>query len=374
MTIDIVNFIVILSILVLVHELGHFFAAKKAGIWVEEFGFGLPPRLFGKKFGETLYSINLLPFGGFVRLHGENTEESITKPGRAFLNKSKMVRSGIILAGVIMNFILAIFAFSVFYTFTGIPDGTVETGQVQVVGIAKDSPAGQSGLQDGDIVTKIDDTSITTSGELISTVNDNLGHEITMTVERNGETKQIITTPRENPPEGEGALGIAISSTRVQYLFPPLWKRLPLGIYYGFKEAIFWGGVIISGLFTMIKSLFMGHVPSDIAGPAGLLALTSEVTKQGFFATVNWLGIISVNLAILNVIPFPALDGGRLLFIFIEKIFGRRVLPKVESIIHTVGFALLILLIVAITVREVRLISQYGFSGYVDYLTQTQSP
>src|SRR3990167_2503075 len=190
MIISILIFLAVLSILILAHELGHFFAARRNRVWVEEFGFGIPPRIFGKKIGETIYSLNLLPFGGFVKLHGETTEDTITDTSRAFLNKNKRVRTLIILAGVMMNFVLAIVAFSLVYSFTGIPKET----------------------QNVKIVREIDGNKIASNQELIQTVDSMKGREITLMVERNTELVEIKALPRENPPEGEGALGVLIST------------------------------------------------------------------------------------------------------------------------------------------------------------------
>ncbi len=362
MLISIINFIIVLSILVLVHELGHFFAARRAGVLVEEFGFGIPPRLFGKKIGETIYSINALPFGGFVRLHGENAEDSITEPKRAFLNKGKKARSVIILAGVLMNFVLAVSSFSLVYSFTGIPR---ETENVKVVGVNEASPAAASGILEGDIVKEINGKAITKNSELIQTVDENKGKEVTFTIDRNNAQINIKATPRENPPEGEGALGVQISTTEIY--FPPIYLRPFVGIYYGLKESVYWSGVILSGFVELFRNLFVGVVPKDIAGPVGIFALTSEAAKFGILPLINFIGILSVNLAILNAIPFPALDGGRLLFIFIEGVFGRKVVPRVESTIHTIGMIILILLILAITAHDIqRLILGGGISGYIN--------
>jgi regulator of sigma E protease len=363
-SISIIVFIIVLSVLVLVHEVGHFFAARRVGIWVEEFGFGLPPRLFGKKIGETIYSINLLPFGGFVRLHGENTQESITDKKRAFLNQSKKARTAVILAGVFMNFVLAIAAFSMVYSFTGIPK---ESGNVKVVEIRPDSPASTSGLQVGDVVKQIDETKITTNDEFINYIESKKSSEIVMYAQREGVDGLVEAEaiPRENPPPEEGALGVIISSTEIYY--PPVWQRPFIGIYNGFKDAFFWTGVVLGGFVKIFTDLSGGTVPTDVAGPVGIFALTSEAAKFGVLTLINFMGILSVNLAILNVIPFPALDGGRLLFIVIEGVFGRKVLPKVETAIHTVGMILLLMLIFAITAHDVkRLISAGSISGYID--------
>ena len=355
---------VLISVLIMVHELGHFLAAKRAGLWVEEFGIGIPPRLFGKKIGETIYSINLLPFGGFVRLHGETSEIKITKPKRAFLNQSKKTRAIIVVAGVFMNFLLAVAAFAIVYSFSGIPK---ETQNVRIIQIAENSPAMSSGFQSNDIVREIEDTSITSNDEFIQSLVGSENKEITFYVEREGEdeTLEIRSTPRSDPPEGEGSLGVVISTTETY--FPPIGERLLKGVYYGFKEAIFWTTVVVGGFAQILMGLFRGEAPQGIAGPVGIIALTAQAATFGTLTLINFAGILSVNLMILNILPFPALDGGRLVFILIESFIGRKVLPRVENIIHAVGMALLLLLLLAITYKDIKqLIEAGGISGFVD--------
>jgi len=359
---SILVFLLVLSVLVLVHEAGHFFVAKRAGVLVEEFGFGIPPRIFGKKIGETIYSINLLPFGGFVRLHGESGAKSPKKPMRAFMNKSKKARAAIITAGVVMNFVLAIFAFGVVYAIGGIPR---ETGNVKVVDIRAASPAQESGLLVGDVVRKINDEEVNSVERFIESVEERKGEKVALSVERDGKLKTIGVTPRQEPPEGEGPLGVAITS--VETYFPPLWQRPFIGVYYGFREALFWGGTVVSGLATLFSQLLGGKVPKDIAGPVGIFAITSQVAQIGVLAVINFVGILSVNLAILNIIPFPALDGGRLAFLALESVIGKKVLPKIEAVVHTVGMVILLTLLLAITAHDIqRLISAGGITGFID--------
>jgi regulator of sigma E protease len=350
---SILIFLVVLSILVLAHEAGHFIAAKKAGVKVEEFGFGIPPRLFGIKIGKTLYSLNLLPFGGFVKLYGENDEESIGDSKQAFLNKNKRTRISILLSGVIMNFILAIVAFAVVYSFAGIPK---ETKNVKILEIASGSPAQVGGLLVGDIVRVVDKEKVDSMDKFIDLVEGKKGKKVVLEIERvRGEekvNKKFTLYSRENPPQGEGPLGVTISSTEIYYPF--IVVRPFVGIYYGFKEAVFWGKMVIDGFIKIFRELFGGHVPQDLSGPVGIFAITSQVSKIGILALINFIGILSVNLAILNVLPFPALDGGRLLFIGLESIFGRKILPKVESAIHTVGMVILLMLLLAITARDIQ--------------------
>ena len=359
---SILIFLLVLSILVIVHELGHFIMARRAGVLVEEFGFGLPPRVFGKKIGETIYSINLLPFGGFVKLHGESSEEGVTYPERAFLNKSKKTRVGILVAGVVMNFILAVVAFSVVYSFSGVPK---ETKDVKAVEIVKDSPAEAAGIIAGDIIRKVDDKNVASTKEFIGAIEEKKGEEVSLELVREGKVINLTVTPRENPPEGQGPLGVIISTTEVY--FPPIWQRPFIGMQLGFKEAIFWGQTIILGLGKIFKDLFAGMPPKDLSGPVGIFVITSEAAKFGILALVNFVGILSVNLAILNIVPFPALDGGRLLFIGIESVLGRKVVPKIESIVHTIGMVILLVLLLAITAHDIqRLIKAGSISGFID--------
>lgn len=345
MFVSILIFLVVLSILILVHELGHFIMARRAGIWVEEFGFGLPPRLIGKQIGETVYSINWLPFGGFVRLHGEQEEEGVTKPRRAFLYRSKKTRASIVVAGVVMNFLLALFAFAIVYSYSGIPK---DTHQIKVVDIAQDSPALTSGLVVGDIIKKVDGKDLSSVNDFIKYVDTKKGQKITLETQKG----KVTLIPRENPPQGEGPLGVTITTTEIY--FPPVWQRPFYGVYYGFKEAIFWGGTIVGGLWNLITGLFRGKIPSDVSGPVGIFAVTTEAARNGILTLINFVGILSVNLAILNIIPFPALDGGRLLFIGIESVIGKKILPKVEATVHTVGMIILLALLLAITIGDVR--------------------
>ncbi len=361
MLVSILIFILVLSILVLVHELGHYIMAKRAGVWVEEFGFGLPPRIFGKKIGETIFSLNALPFGGFVKLHGESTEDGVSDPKRAFLNKSKRQRIGIVIAGVVMNFLLAIFAFMIVYSFSGIPR---DTGHLKVMDIAADSPAQKAGIVVGDEITKVGKDSISTSDGFISKVGLVKGRNTPFEIKRGDSVIKVQMTPRETPPQGQGPLGVTVST--VEIYFPPVWQRPFYGIYYGFKEAIFWGKTIGLGLWDLATNIFNGKAGEQVAGPVGIFAVTTEAAKSGVLTLINFVGILSVNLAVLNILPFPALDGGRLLFIGIEALIGKKVLPKVESAIHTAGMILLLLLFLAITIGDVKkLIMAGGVEGFI---------
>lgn len=364
MLLYLIVFLGVLSLLVLVHEFGHYIVAKKNGVWVEEFGIGYPPRVWSKKYGETLYSVNLLPLGGFVRLHGEQTEDGVTKPKRAFVNKSKKVRFLILAAGVFMNFLLAVFCFAIYYGFSGVPR---ESDKVIISGVVGGGPADEAGIKAMDVVLAVDGEKVYSMNDFSKLISQKKGSETSIELLSEGESvsKEIKIIPRVDVPENEGPLGVFITQTEIY--FAPVWQRPFLGIYYGFKDAIFWGKQVLFGLYAMIINIFKGQVPKDIAGPVGIFAITTEVAKVGILPLINFIGIFSVNLAVVNFLPFPALDGGRFLFIILEKIFGKKVLPKVEAAIHGAGMLLLLSLFVMVTFIEVkRLIVAGSLEGFLE--------
>lgn len=346
-------FLTIISILVFVHELGHFLVAKWFGIKVEEFGIGFPPKIFSRKRGETTYSINALPIGGFVKLYGE--EESVEKnKNRSFYNKSRMVRVGVTVAGVFMNFLLAVFVFSLLSWVTGVPK---ETGRVKVLEVASGSPAEQAGLAESDVILEANSQKFSQTKEFTSFINDKKGQEIELEIEKGNGTREMVkVVPRESPPHGEGALGVIVSSAEL--VKPSLWQRPFISVIEGTKEAVFWAGTTAVGLWGALSQAIRGTAPEGIAGPVGIFQITGGVARSGILAVLSFLGILSVNLAVLNIAPFPALDGGRLLFIIIEAIFGRRIVPAFERYAHMVGMVILLALIILVTFRDVtRLLS-----------------
>ena len=339
---DLIIFIVALSILVLVHEFGHFFAARRTGVKVEEFGLGLPPRMFGKKFGDTIYSINWLPIGGFCKLYGEDGDG---KGGDSFNHKKPWQKLLIVLGGALMNLVLAIVIFSTVYTILGVPK---ETDRVKIISVSKNSPAEMAGLKEGDVVLKVAGTEIKKPDQLTGEVLKHKGGKIDLVINDN---KLINVEVRQNPPEGEGSIGIAISNTE---LVKVPWYRIDEGIKAGFKEAYFWGKIIAGGVYKMISGLFMGQVPKDVSGPIGMYEATSSINKnQGFLAVVHFFGIVSVNLAIVNVLPFPALDGGRIIFVLYEMLTKKKANQKLEMIVNNIGMILLLGLILLITVGDI---------------------
>lgn len=351
--------LVVLSILIFFHELGHFLVSKLFGVWVEEFGLGIPPKAIGKKIGETVYSLNFLPIGGFVRLHGESMTEKAEYPERAFNKKGKIVRILISLAGIVANFVLALIAFGIVYSFTGVPR---ETGNVRITDVVAASPAQVAGFLVGDVVRKVDKDAVSSTREFIEKVEAKRGSTIKIEVERavSGETttKVISVKPRSNPPEGEGPLGVLISSTEIY--FAPIWQRPFVGAYYGTIEAVNTSKAVVLGLFGIAGEVSRGEVPKGTVGPAGILVLIEYVSRLGIIPLINFIGVISINLAIINLIPFPPLDGSRVLFVGIEAAFGRKMLDKAENIVQTIGFGLLLLIMIAISVREVPTIFKSG--------------
>ncbi len=353
--------LIILSVLILVHELGHFWAAKKSGILVEEFGIGYPPRAFAKKIGETIYSINWLPIGGFVKLYGEDaveTGEGGVLSSRAFWAQTKFKRFLVLIAGVTMNFLLAALLFGGVYTAMGIP---TETDVVKVVGVLDGSPAYDAGMQNEDVVEMVDGVEIYSTQQFVDLINQKKGSQMEIVIrgEEGVYGKTVMVEPRENPPEGEGALGVVVSSVEMKQF---VWWQMPFrGIAYGVKEAVAWGGAIAVGIYMMLKNLLVsGVVPQDVAGPVGIFQLTSSAAQAGFLSLIQFAGILSVNLAILNILPFPALDGGRLVFLGIEVITGKKVGGRIERWTHGLGMLILLFLMLLVTLNDVVRVTNSG--------------
>ena len=350
MFLTVLTFFIVLSVLILVHELGHFLVAKKAGIKVEEFGFGYPPRMFSKKIGGTVYSINWLFFGGFVRLYGEELGEGIKGKNskRAFWGKSKRARTLVITSGVLANFALAVVVFSIVYSFSGIP---FKTGRIKIAGLLPNSPAVQSGLKQEDIILKVNEEKLKDVNDFIKLIDEKKGQEVTLTIQR--EVQLVLrVVPRVNPPQGEGPLGVLVSDVETRKY--PFWQMPWRGTIEGFKEAFGWASLILGSLKKMVVDLvFHGAVPRDVAGPIGIFQITGVVAQSGLLNILQFMGILSVNLAVINILPLPALDGGRLVFILYEAITRRKPKPSFEQWVNTAGMAFLLLLIILITINDV---------------------
>lgn len=356
--------------------------AKREGILVKEFGFGLPPRIWGKKIGETIYSVNLLPIGGFVQLYGENGDEEVEAEfghqylkGRALFEKSIPRRVGVLLAGVMMNFLLAVIVFSSIYFVTGIP---TKSNQVKIISVAKDSPAAIAGLKAGDTVVSLDDKKLTDVDEFIELTRRKAGEVTYLEIKRagqenpclskevlggkveveeqveagcRGENLLVVLVPRTQPPKGEGPLGVGISGIEMRHY--PDWQMPFYGVREGFRESFAWSKMILRSLRGVAQELiFHRRVSEEVTGPIGIYVATGEVAKSGILALVEFLGILSVNLAVVNVLPFPPFDGGRLFFLGVEAVLGRRVAPKIEAWIINLGMVLALFLILIISIND----------------------
>jgi regulator of sigma E protease len=351
MLLTIIVFLIILGLLIFVHEFGHFIAARRAKIRVEEFGFGFPPRLFGIKRGETIYSLNWIPLGGFVKIYGEDGKGKQDK--KSFASRPIWQRAIILTAGVFMNFVLAAVLLSFGFKL-GLPQAltgqekNIKEAKIQLVQIVKNSPADLAGLKIGDEIISFDEKQITEIEKFQKLTKEREGEEIILRIKSSGEKKEIKLTPRKNPPEGEGSLGVALVKTAI--VSYPLHEALWRGITMTFSVTV----LIVVTFYEIIKNFILGEpLAADLAGPVGIAVLTHQAAKMGFVYVLQFAALLSINLAIINILPFPALDGGRLLFLAIEKIRRKPADQKVENLIHTIGFAFLILLMVFVTFRDV---------------------
>lgn len=354
MIVTLITFVLILGLLVFIHELGHFIVAKRCGLTVEEFGLGFPPRLFKYKHGETVYSLNLLPFGGFVKILGEDGEGSDNP--KSFASQSAGRRALILLAGVIMNFLLGTLLFIIVYLI-GAPAaidsttvGTITNRQIQIAAVANDSPAAVAGLREFDQIKSVAGTEITAVEQVQQIMATNAGQATQVVIHRANEDLTVTLTPRVNPPQGEGPLGVdLVESGIVRY---PWYNAIWRGVVTSFSLLF----LVVVEIGKIFRDFFTtGHVDGNaVSGPIGIAVFTGQVARLGFSYLLQFVAFLSIQLAFLNVVPFPALDGGRLLFVIIEKFRGgKKVAQKVEGIIHFVGFALLLALIVAVSFRDI---------------------
>mgnify|MGYP001041146950 CR=1 FL=1 len=359
MILTIIIFVLILSVFIISHELGHFISAKKLGMKVEEFGLGYPPKLFGVKKGDTLYSLNSIPFGGFVRIYGEQrADKKAKKSKQAFYAKPIWKRAIVIAMGVIMNLFLAVILLSIVHGI-GVPTMINEGGEaayknvrIQIIEIVKNSPAEEAGLKVGDTISGLKIQSRKLEVKNVEDVQKSIaryaGEEITLVIQRGKETIEKTLIPRISPPQGEGAMGIALAKTgTIKYpWYAAIWQ--------GFKVTGQLVVLFINLFWQLFKSLITeGKLMAGLTGPVGIAALTAQVSKLGLVYILQFAAIISINLAIINAFPFPALDGGRLLLLAIEKIKGSPVNAKIEQAINGLGFVFLIIIMILVTVRDV---------------------
>lgn len=370
-------FIAILSLLVLVHELGHFLVAKRMGVLVEEFGFGLPPRIFGRKIGETIYSLNLFPIGGFVKLHGEDeTDEkkiSSKDDKRAFFTRSVGQRSAVIVAGVLMNVLLAVIAFYGFLTISNFKTEVplildyqffaVNQSNKRAIIITKitpNSPAEKAGIRNFSRVISVNGNEIKSDSDFLTLINEHKGQGVVLQLEDLATMEKYKTevVPRISPPENEGPLGVAFSREQTAVLsYDSPAQKIFSGITHPTNLLVYSLKIIGKLISISIHEKTAAPVSQAVAGPIGIGSLVGQIIqipdiKERILQGLNLIGLLSISLAFFNILPIPALDGGRLLFIVIEVVSGRKVKPKIEAIIHQAGFVVLIILIILVTKND----------------------
>ena len=350
-------FIVILGILVLAHEGGHFLAAKLNGVRVHEFGFGFPPRLWARRHGETEYSVNLLPLGGFVRIAGEDGRDEGTERGRSFSEKRFLVKFTMLGAGVAVNWMIAAFLLGTLQIFgapIAVSDAENIAANVTVSAVAPASPAASAGLLAGDTIIGLaaeDGSAVpATIREVQKFLSIHAGKEVRLTLRRGeDEPRTLSAVPRTQPPEGEGPLGVAL--VRVAKVSHP-WYEAPFrGVFVAASLSI----AVVQGLGDMVGSLLAdGRLAEGITGPVGIAVATGQVQTLGFGALLAFIAVLSLNLAVLNAIPFPALDGGRVAIAALEGLFRRPFPLRVVAWFHAAGFTALMAIVLLITYRDVR--------------------
>ncbi len=345
---SIIIFLAALALLILSHEFGHFIVAKKSGMQVDEFGLGFPPRLFKFKKGETVYSFNLIPLGGFVKIRGEDGAGK--EDPRSFSSKSVSVRSAVIVAGVLFNLLAAWFLLSGGFLIgmpadaNSVPAGAaINKAEVMIIQVQQGTPAKEAGLKAGDKL--IDFSSVEAVQEFIA---ENKGKEIEIKYERNGKIASVSLVPDINPAAGKGSLGIAMD--KVVLVSLPFFKALWEGAKMTYNLTI----TVAVSIFYFIVDAFKGVAGfGQILGPVGIAGVTGSAAKLGFGYLLSFIAMLSVNLAIINMIPFPGLDGGRLVFLAVEKIKGSPINPKFSNVANGVGLLILFLLMIAITYKDI---------------------
>ncbi|MDR5658228.1 RIP metalloprotease RseP [Serpentinicella sp. ANB-PHB4] len=324
--------IIVFGLLVFIHELGHFGVAKWVGIKVHEFAIGMGPKIVNFKKGETTYSLRLLPLGGYVRMEGEDEKSN---DQRSFNNKPVLHRIGVVIAGPIMNIILGVILFTViFYNITGVPTTTIND-------IAEDSPAHYVDVQPGDEIVSVNNKKISTWDNIVEEINMSQGETINVELLRDNEVITKRITPIISEDTNQYMIGI----------YPVTNRSVMLAIENSLKQT----RMIITGIFDFFRGLIVRqeNVLDDVVGPVGIISLVSEASRAGWIYVTQLAGLISINLAIMNLLPIPALDGSRILFLIVEAFRGRPIDPEKEGMIHIIGFTLLILMMIMVTYKDI---------------------
>lgn len=346
-------FLIVLAVLIFVHELGHFLVAKACGIRVDAFAIGFGPKIFSKKIGEVVYSLNLIPFGGYVKIFGENPDgESINgeDKARSFVHKPKLQQISVLFAGILFNFIFAwilvtiAFAIGVATSADSYPEyrDRMKDANITITFVNSGSPAERAGLKAGDVLvtSSVEDTQ--------RLINESAGKEVSIKYIRSGIESEAKLIAEKGIVEDKYAIGIAMDNVAI--------LRLPIHIAFveGFK---FTNNIItatVSGIYDLVAGIFNGQSKlSSVTGPIGIAGLVGDAAKLGFTYLIMFTAVISINLGVLNAVPFPALDGGRILFVIIEAIIRRPIKPVIANTVNAIGFGLLILLMVVVTYKDI---------------------
>jgi len=363
MIITVLAFVFVFGILVFVHELGHFLAAKKLGVRVDEFAFGFPPKIWSKKKGETIYAINAIPIGGYVKLFGEAGEGA--KKQDSLAHKKPWQKVVIFGAGVTLNLVLAWILLTIFYLIGGKPiipgigdyKYVESTQTVKVVEVAKGSPAEANGIKNGQVIESIDGRDINTTVDVSEAIKNapevDGSKKVSVVVSEGGtKTTKIITTYADTvevygQKKVVNRIGVVMDEDgKVQ----AKWWAAPIVALQETWEII---ELNVVGMFNFFKGLFVkGELSKDVGGPIAIAQLSGGAARLGFLVLIQFIAVLSIAVAILNILPFPALDGGHIMFIGIEKLIGREVPAKTKNTINWVGFALLLLLMVVVTFND----------------------
>lgn len=353
-----ITFLAVLSVLVLVHEYGHFIVAKRSGVRVEKFSFGFGPKLFGINHGGTEYLISAIPLGGYVKMAGDEPGDSLKNEPWEFLSRSVADRFRIIVAGPVLNYILAFVIFSVIFMF-GSPTMTTEVG-----GLLKDYPAERSGVKAGDRITAVDGMTVKYWEDMTSLIHKHRAGRLRLSIERGGKGLDI-----ELEPVVRQTKDIFGRETKITLVGISPSQKIT-SVKYGFLESLVMGARKLLQLTAMtyraLWSMLIGQLSfkESMTGPIGIFVITGEAAKMGFIYILHIMAILSASLAIFNLLPLPVLDGGHIIFLLIEKARGRPLSVRAQEVIANIGITFLIMLTVFIFYNDIMRFGIVGkFSG-----------
>ena len=336
----IIYFILVLTITIMVHELGHFICAKKAGVYVYEFSLGMGPKLISHKKGETDYSIRLFPIGGFVSMAGEDISDNQIAPDRQLCNKSILVRFITMLAGITFNVLLAIILLFIIGLFSGNP-----TKDTTINNIVSEYPISNTSIQIGDVITHIDNVKVLSYEDIALELTVKSGKNVNITVKHSDNTIETINVKPIYTERGDTSgysYGFSLDTTRE--------KGILNAIKYSFSQT----KNLLVQMYRILYYLITGNLSlNNLSGPIGIFTIVGSAAKSGFLNIIYLIAYLCINVAVINLIPFPAFDGGRALFLIIEKIKGSKVNPKIENTIHTIGFVLLMILMLFVSYNDI---------------------